>query len=120
MRPGRRGTEGGSAAVLAAVLVGLLAVLAVLVAAVGGVVADQRRVASAVDLAALAAAAALQRGADACVTARSTAQRNGASVVTCRVDGDVVTLRAVRPATLVLGRTIEVSSRARAGPAGLD
>jgi len=117
---GRRGAEAGSAAVLGTVLVGLLAVLAMLVAAVGGVVADQRRVASAVDLAALAAAGAVQRGADGCVTARSTARRNGASILTCRVDGDVVTLRAVRPATHVLGRTIQVSSKARAGLAGLD
>jgi secretion/DNA translocation related TadE-like protein len=102
--------------VLALGLVGVLAFATVLVAALGGVVADQRRVASAADLAALAGAGALQEAADPCAAARSTAARNGARLGSCAVDGEVVTVRVLREAGPVLGRTLEVSSRARAGP----
>ena len=56
------GDHRGSASVLAVVLLGVLAATALLVAAIGGVVVDQRRVAAAADLGALAAASALQQG----------------------------------------------------------
>ena len=112
--PGRG--QRGSATVLALGLVGVLAFATVLVAAFGGVVADQRRVASAADLAALAGAGALQDGADPCAAARSSADRNGARLGRCSVDGEVVTVRVLREAGPVLGRTLEVSSRSRAGP----
>jgi secretion/DNA translocation related TadE-like protein len=115
---GRHG-ERGSAAVLATVFVGLLAVVAVFVAALGGVLADQRRVESAADLAALAAAAALQSGADPCAAARAVGHRNRASVVSCRVAGEVVTVTAMLGARLVLGRTVRVTADARAGPVGI-
>ena len=115
--PGRHTlNERGSVAVLGTVFIALLAVVTVFVAAVVGVVVDQRRVESAVDLAALAGASALQTGRDPCAAARSMAQRNGASVVGCRVAGDVVSLRATVAARLVLGRTVRVSAEARAGP----
>jgi secretion/DNA translocation related TadE-like protein len=96
----------------------VLAFVAVLVAAVGGAVADQRRLESAADLAALAAAGALQAGtADPCVEARSTGRRNGATVVSCRVAGvDEVVLRAERRTRPVLGRSLALSAWARAGP----
>ena len=112
----RGSDERGSATVLALGLVGVLAFATVLVAALGGVLADQRRVASAADLAALAAAGALQDGADPCAAARSSAGRNGARLVSCLVDDEVVTVRVLREAGPVLGRRLEVSSRARAGP----
>ena len=112
--PGRG--QRGSATVLALGLVGVLAFATVLVAAFGGVVVDQRRVASAADLAALAGAGALQDGADPCAAARSSADRNGARLGWCSVDGEVVTVRVLREAGPVLGRTLEVSSRSRAGP----
>jgi secretion/DNA translocation related TadE-like protein len=102
---------------LAVTVVGVLAFVAVLVAAVGGAVADQRRVESAADLAALAAAGALQAGADPCAEARGTARRNGATVVSCRVTGgDQVVLRAERRTRPVLGRSLALTARARAGP----
>jgi secretion/DNA translocation related TadE-like protein len=119
MRPVSRHGERGSATVLGTALLGLLAMVAMLVAALGGVVADQRRVASAADLAALAAAAAVQAGADACAAAGSVAHRNGASVRACHVTGDVVTVEVARTARLVLGRSVHVSAHARAGPVGL-
>jgi secretion/DNA translocation related TadE-like protein len=111
-----RRDQRGSATVLALGLVGVLAFATVLLSALGGVVADQRRVASAADLAALAGAGALQDGADPCAAARSSAARNGASLDSCRVDDQVVTVRVLRAAGHVLGRRLEVSSRSRAGP----
>jgi secretion/DNA translocation related TadE-like protein len=116
--PDRAG-ERGSAAVLATVFVGLLATVSVFVGALGGVVADQRRVAAAADLAALAAAAALQRGADACAAGSSVARRNGGHLSDCRVAGGVVVVEVVRAARVVLGRRVRVSAHARAGPVGL-
>ena len=105
---------------LALGLVGVLAFATVLVAALGGVVADQRRVASAADLAALAGAGALQDGADPCAAARSSADRNGARLGWCSVDGEVVTVRVLREAGPVLGRTArgEQPGPGRAGVSG--
>ncbi|MEO5710339.1 MAG: Rv3654c family TadE-like protein [Nocardioidaceae bacterium] len=110
MRP-----ERGSATVLAVVLVAVLAVAALLVASVGGVVADQRRVESAADLAVLAAAGAAQAGDNPCFAAATSARRNGARLASCALDGEVVTVRVVRSRS-VLGRPVELSSRARGGP----
>lgn len=111
----RRRDERGVAVVVA---IGVIAVL-VLVAAVGaGVVAlvvAHRRAQVAADLAALAGAAALQRGADPCAAAEGIAGRQDALLTGCVVEGsDVVVATAVRvdPA---LGGT-ELPARARAGP----
>jgi secretion/DNA translocation related TadE-like protein len=117
-RPCRDG-ERGSATVLATVLMALLAVVSVFVSALGGVVADQRRVATAADLAALAAAAALQSGVDACAAAGSVARRNGGRLRSCRVSGDLVAVDVVHGARVMLGRRVRVSAQARAGPVGL-
>jgi secretion/DNA translocation related TadE-like protein len=111
-------SELGSAAVLGTVLVGALATVAVLVAALGGAVADQRRVESAADLGALAGASAAQRGDDPCAAAGSTVARNRARLTACRVAGEVVTLRAARSSRPVLGLRFTLTSTARAGPAG--
>ena len=108
--------ERGSASVLAVVLVGALSVAAVLVAAVGAVVADQRRVASAADLAALAGAAAVQSGRDGCASAGAVARRNEARLASCVVTGPVVTVRTARDTRPLLGRRLTVRSAARAGP----
>ena len=106
----------GSAAVLAVVLVAVLATAALLVSSVGGVVADQRRVESAADLAALAAAGAVQAGGDACSAAATSVRRNGGRLAGCSVAGEEVTVRVTR-SRLVLGHVVGLSSRARAGPA---
>lgn len=115
-RPRRR-RDRGSATVLVVGTVGVLVTVAVLVAALGGVVADQRRVESAADLAALAAAGAVQAGEDACAAARSSAGRNGGRLGSCAVAGEVVTVRVHRRTRPILGRRFELTSRARAGPA---
>jgi secretion/DNA translocation related TadE-like protein len=107
----------GSASVLATVLVVALVVATVLVAAVGAVVADQRRVASAADLAALAGAAALQAGREGCAAAGLVARRNAARMTSCIVSGSVVTVGTTRRTRPLLGRRLTVRSSARAGPA---
>jgi secretion/DNA translocation related TadE-like protein len=115
----RRGGDRGSAAVFATVLIGPLLAVSVFVGALGGVVADQRRAASAADLAALAAAGALQSGADACAAAASIADRNGGRLGNCRVSGDVAAVEVARDARVLLGRHVRVTAEARAGPVGL-
>jgi secretion/DNA translocation related TadE-like protein len=112
-------SQTGSAAVTGTVMVAVLAVVAVFVAAVGGAVADQRRVEAAADLGALAAAAAVQMGRPACAAAGTVVRRNGARLGSCVGSGEVVTVRALRDTRPLLGRTFQVSSTARAGPVGL-
>ena len=116
----RRRDQRGSAALLAVTMTGVLGVTALLVAVLGGVLADQRRVESAADLAALAGAAAHQDGRDACEAAAHAAARNRASVERCSVDGDVVTLTVGRLTHRVVGRRLALHARARAGPVALQ
>jgi secretion/DNA translocation related TadE-like protein len=66
----------------------------------------------AADLSALAAAAALRHGGDACATARSVAERNGATVSACTVEGDGVVRVGAQRRTGVGPAVAE----ARAGP----
>jgi secretion/DNA translocation related TadE-like protein len=101
-------------------MIGVLAPVSVVIAALGGAVVDQRRVASAADLSALAAASALQSGADACAAASAVARRNGARLDGCRRSGEVVRVKLVRAASPVLGMAVQVSAQARAGPVGAE
>ncbi len=101
---------------LATVLVGLLAVAVTLVAVVGGAVVDKRRVESAVDLGALAGAAAAQRGEDGCAAAAAMVVRNRARVTSCSAVDSTVTVQAARGTRPVLGLRFTLTSRARAGP----
>jgi secretion/DNA translocation related TadE-like protein len=112
----RRAAQRGSAAVTMVVLLGVLGAGALLVSAVGGAVVGQRRVESATDLAALAGAAAAERGEDACAAAEAIVVRNGARLTACRVTGEIVSVRATRPLRSLPGLRLTVSSRARAGP----
>jgi secretion/DNA translocation related TadE-like protein len=110
--------QAGSTSGLVVVLVGVLATFAVLVGALGGALADLRRVEAAADLAALAGAGAAQSGEKPCPAATSTARRNRADLVVCTVIGDVVTVVVQRRTQVVLGRSVIVTGRARAGPVG--
>lgn len=112
--------ERGSAAVLGSVLAGALVVVAVLVAAVGSVVVGQRRVETAVDLGALAGAAAAQDGRAACSAAAAVIRRNAARMTGCRGDGSVVTVHAARTTPRMLGMQFTARSTARAGPVGTE
>jgi len=98
-----------------------LAVLAMLIAVTvgccvaGSAVVAHRRAQSAADLAALAAAQALQQGDNGCAAADEVAAANGARLDRCRLDDfdAIVTVRVTGPA--LLGAPA-LRARARAGP----
>lgn len=114
-RGSRSRDERGVATVVAIGLVGVLVLVAGACAAVTVLVLSHRRAQVAADLAALAGAAALQRGADPCAAAATIAQRQDARLSRCDVDGaDVVVVTGVR-VVRALGGT-ELPARARAGP----
>lgn len=104
----------GSATVLAVVLLVVLGLAGALAAGLGGVLVAKRRAASAADLAALAGAAAVQRGDPGCAAAAATVRDNRARVVSCQVAGEVVEVEVSVPVH-ALG-IADVQDRARAGP----
>jgi secretion/DNA translocation related TadE-like protein len=108
--------EHGAGTVLAVAMIGLVVTVTVGTSGAVGVVAGHRRAQSAADLSALAGAATLQSGGDACQRASVIAGRNGAELQRCQVDGTelaVVVARSVR----LPGLPMELEARARAGPA---
>lgn len=110
--------ERGSATVLVVGLVAVIATLTVSVAAYLGAVITSHRARSAADLAAIAAATRLARGAtvvESCRAAATTAVTNHSSLVECQAAGAAVVVRVeVRPAGRLLG---VATARARAGAA---
>jgi secretion/DNA translocation related TadE-like protein len=96
-------------------MMGLLVTVTVGTAGAVGVVAGHRRAQSAADLASLAGAAALQDGGDACLRAGVIAERNGAELRRCRVDGWEVAVVVSRTVQLP-GAPMELEARGRAGP----
>ena len=97
----------GSATVTTAGIITAVVSLALAVVALGVQVADTHRVRVAADLAAVAGASALYRGADACGAARHTAELNGARLGSCEFTaGDIVVAATRRGA----------EATARAGP----
>ena len=100
-------------------LVGLLVFLTVLAGAGGRLLLEHRRAAVAADLAALAAATAIQHGDDACAAASRFARLNDATLARCRVADEVVDV-AVEVRARVVGRTVVLGADARAGPADVD
>ncbi|MDX6325300.1 MAG: hypothetical protein QOK15_1654 [Nocardioidaceae bacterium] len=102
----------------APVLVALMAVLAFVTlagAVVGRLVVEQRRAASAADLAALAGATAVQQGRAGCEVAAQSAASNGGRLEACGQAGDDIDLVVAVPVHLV-GRSVVVRARAHAGP----
>ncbi|GAA4805992.1 Rv3654c family TadE-like protein [Tomitella cavernea] len=99
-RPASVPGDAGSATVFAAL--GMLALLtfAVLCVQVGGAVVARHRAQAAADLAALAAAGALVDGSGACASAHTVAERNGARVSACTVEGRTVLVHATAPLPL--------------------
>ena len=97
----------GSATVTASGIITAVVSLALAVVALGMQVADTHRVRVAADLAAVAGASALYRGADACTAARRTAELNSAGLASCEFTaGDIVVTATRRRA----------EAAARAGP----
>jgi secretion/DNA translocation related TadE-like protein len=109
-------TERGAAAVLATALAVLLVAVIGVASALAGLLVADRKASAAADLAALAAAGAIQQGRDPCRAAGRVAAANGARLRACRVRGEDVSVEAVREVTL-LGHAVGVPGRARAGPA---
>lgn len=112
--------ERGAATVTMTPFLGILVLVAALLAFQGGIVVAQRKVQAAADLAALAAAAAGQRGQDACAAAQAFAAHNSARLTGCRLEGPggaeaLVTVARAGPT--LLGREVTVRASARAGPA---
>jgi secretion/DNA translocation related TadE-like protein len=91
----------------------------VTVAAAGvvGVVATHRTAQVAADLAALAGAAALQDGGDACGQAAVVASRNQARLDSCAVEGWNVTVAVTANTAHLPGGVLDLRARGRAGPA---
>jgi secretion/DNA translocation related TadE-like protein len=112
----------GSATVYAAFALVALTALGVIVSGFTALASAKHRAAGAADLAALAGAQALQRGADPCASAADLAVRNGAVLAGCAVAGQVVTVIARTDGPHLLGRAWTFESVARAGPAtaGVD
>ncbi|WP_271177424.1 Rv3654c family TadE-like protein [Leifsonia poae] len=108
-------SENGSASVLVVGIAGALVGLTAGGVAVAGAFVAAQRAAGAADTAALAAADVASGAVPGypCTQAASIAEANGASLVSCDLDGLVVTVTASVP---YLGLSAE--ARARAGPPG--
>ena len=86
----RSAGDRGAASLLVATCVAVLLTIGAALGVVAALVRSHRSAQSAADLAALAGAAAAQRGDDACAVAAALARANAAALVTCRVLGDDV------------------------------
>ena len=108
--------ERGSVMPFAVACLGLILLVAAALGVVAAMVAAHRTAQAAADLAALAGAAAVQRGGDGCAAARAIAVANGGVLDDCTVAGRdvVVTVRVVGPRWL--GQHADLAARARAGP----
>lgn len=105
----------GVGSVLGIAMMGVLVSVTLAVGCGDSVVAAHRSAQAAADLAALAAAGALQDGDDPCASAADIAGENRADLRDCRVDGWNVSVVVVSEARLPVGR-VELPARARAGP----
>lgn len=115
--PRQSAADSGFATIVVLGLAGALLSFGALLATLGAVAVARHRAGAAADLAALAAAGHLLEGAGpACSAASRVAGAQGASVLSCSLDGEAVTVVAeVRPAGS-LGRFGAARSTARAGP----
>lgn len=111
----RERDQRGAAVVVGIGLVAVLVFVAAVSVATVAIVLAHRRAQVAADLASLAGAAALQRGADPCAAAAGIAGRHDADVTRCLVDGQSVVVATSVTLLPALGGA-EVPARARAGP----
>jgi secretion/DNA translocation related TadE-like protein len=111
--------ERGSVTVVVLVLGLLIVTASVAVVARGIAVIGRHEAQAGADLAALAGAdRVLEGSAAACAAAGTIARRNGATLVSCTVAGDVVEIEVTRSVRVTGIGTWSVGRRARAGPAG--
>ncbi|MFH5209445.1 Rv3654c family TadE-like protein [Antrihabitans sp. NCIMB 15449] len=107
----------GAATVFACFVMLALIVVTVLIVQVGSLVAVRHRAQSAADLAALAVAGSIEKGADAaCAAAEPIASRMSAAVRECRVDGWDAVVTVTADVALPRFGAKEVQAIARAGP----
>jgi len=117
-RPGPGPGDQGSVTIYACVGVMVLLLVTGLAVQVGGAVLARQRAETGADLAALAGAAQLLRGAEfACATASAVAQANRGQLISCRPDGLDLLVEVTTDAAggVMLGGS--ATGRARAGPA---
>jgi secretion/DNA translocation related TadE-like protein len=107
--------ERGAVVVVALGLVAVLVFVAAVCVGTVAIVLSHRRAQTAADLAALAAAQALQSGGDACAAATGIAERHHVAVTRCVVDGMTVVVAVADRLPRALGGH-QVPARARAGP----
>ena len=112
----RRQGESGSATSWALVWLVLVVWLAQIGMLVAGLVARQHHIDSAADLAALAAAATLQRGGEPCAAAARVAQAHDTELARCDVAGEDVSVQVSARVGLPLGLSADLVGVARAGP----
>ena len=110
--------ERGAGTVLVVGIVALVVVVALALTAIGAAQRTRGSAQATADLAALAAATALQRGGDPCATARDAVARNQGALAACTPgDGGTVQVTVTVPVPLALflpGGQAEAA--ARAGP----
>lgn len=111
-----RWMDRGAVTVHAAAVAVLLVTAALIVTEIAGLVRLRHRVAAAADLAALSATQASVAGGDGCAAARRIAGRNGAEVLTCRMDYDVATITARAESRAWWGHRWAFEQKARAAP----
>jgi len=115
------GRDRGSATVWVVSLITVVLVVGGAVLALAGVLVQHTRAVTAADLAALAAAAAIQmpagRAGAPCAVAASVAARNGGRLSTCTATGEVVDVSVTVEFRGLLGRRATATASARAGPA---
>ncbi|QIG44894.1 flp pilus-assembly TadE/G-like family protein [Nocardioides anomalus] len=107
----------GSATLFALAVIGLLALVGGALGVVAAMVHAHRVAQSAADLAALAGAQALVRGADPCSAAATIATANGATLDTCATTAADVTVQVSVRGPHWLAQRHDLSAQARAGPA---
>ena len=112
----RHPREQGSASVLLLSFIATLIFVGAALGVVAALVRVHRTAAAAADLAALAGAQALARGADGCTTAQAIAQLNAATVTSCQVDERDVVIIVTARGPRWLGQTADLTAEARAGP----
>lgn len=114
----RKRSDDGAATVFGLALVALLVTVGLAGAVVAGAVLAHRRAQSAADLAALAAAQAAQGAGDPCAAAARVARRNHAVLGSCTMDGWAALVRVHVDGPRIVGVSMSLPARARAGPSG--
>ncbi|MCW2800026.1 MAG: TadE-like protein [Aeromicrobium sp.] len=113
----RRRPETGATTAYAASIAVLLTTAALVVTQVAGLVRLKHSVAATADLSALAASRASVNGEEPCDAVTAIARRNGARVLTCRMDFDVATITARGTSRSWWGHRWAFEQKARAAPA---